>query len=82
VSFVSDSLQTLSPEKMTIEDEEMFMTVALQMYAGMLSSVLSLNQFCLSDDTLVQLVQIQWAASVSSTRKLTHRLSSIDCCQC
>ena len=35
-SFVSQSLQTVASEKMTIEDEEMVMQVALQMYAGML----------------------------------------------
>ena len=37
-SFVSESLQTATPEKITIEDEEMFMEVAMQMYGGMLSS--------------------------------------------
>jgi hypothetical protein len=35
VSFVSESLQTITPEKMTIEDEELFMAVAMQMYMGM-----------------------------------------------
>jgi hypothetical protein len=38
-SFVSESLQTVSPEKMTVEDEETFMQVAMQMYNGMFSSL-------------------------------------------
>jgi hypothetical protein len=36
-SFISEALQTVAPEKMTIEDEEVFMQVAIQMYGGMLS---------------------------------------------
>jgi hypothetical protein len=39
-SFVSEALQTVTPEKTTIEDEETFMQVAMQMYAGMLSAFL------------------------------------------
>jgi hypothetical protein len=39
VSFISESLQAVSPEEMTIDDEEMFMKVAIQMYGGMLSSL-------------------------------------------
>jgi hypothetical protein len=39
VSFISESLQTVTPEKMTIEDEESFMAVAIQMYAGKFSSL-------------------------------------------
>ena len=38
MSFVSEALQIVPPEKMTIEDEETFMQVAIQMYGGMLSS--------------------------------------------
>jgi hypothetical protein len=41
-SFVSESLQMVDPEKMTIEDEEAFMEVAMQMYSGMLSDLQSL----------------------------------------
>jgi hypothetical protein len=39
VSFVSEALQTVIPEKMTIEDEETFMRVAIQMYNGKFSSL-------------------------------------------
>ena len=39
MSFVSESLQTVPQEKMTIEDEETFMQVAFQMYLGMLSYI-------------------------------------------
>jgi hypothetical protein len=38
-SFVSECLQTVDPEKMTIEDEETFMQVAIQMHSGMFSSL-------------------------------------------
>jgi hypothetical protein len=48
VSFVSESLQAVSPEKMAIDDEEMVMAVAIQMYAGMLSSLQPLDQSCLT----------------------------------
>ena len=34
-SFISESLQTVDAEKMTLEDEEAFMDVAIQMYNGM-----------------------------------------------
>jgi hypothetical protein len=36
-SFVSESLQTVDPVKMTIEDEETFMGVAIQLYIGISS---------------------------------------------
>jgi hypothetical protein len=40
ISFVSEVLQTVPPEKMTNEDEEIFMRVAIQMYGGVLSAFL------------------------------------------
>jgi hypothetical protein len=49
-SFVSEALHTVSPEKMTIEDEETFMLVAMQMYGGMPSSFVPL---VMSDNMLV-----------------------------
>ena len=38
ISFISESLQTVLPDKMAIEDEETFMQVAIQMSGGTLSS--------------------------------------------
>ena len=47
-SFISGSLQTVDSEKMTIEDEEMFMNVAIQMYAGKFSFLRTLWLSCLN----------------------------------
>jgi hypothetical protein len=55
-SFVSEALQTVAPEKLMIEDEEIFMQVAMQMYAGMLFALSPFSSNVLavmSDNTLV-----------------------------